>query len=448
MTILNRLFGFSSPVNRKTYFTTGVILMAVKYAWEFLMNYFLLGIVLMPWGFVNPAMKNLGQVGPHGGRADLFLLAFLLWSIPFIWIGLSMSVRRAENAGLSPWWGTLFFVPVLNLGLMAVFCLIPERPDAPAPQRDTIVFSGFVWAVGSAIAICALLSILWVSLLGQYGTGLFVGAPLLAGLTGGYVMNRKKQYSCEQTLWTMLFAILFAAGIFLLVAWEGAICLLMAAPIVLGLAMPASLFGRFLANRRKHGLLSLSPALLMIPGFFGYDLLSHERPLYEVYSSVEIAASPEKIWPIVIAFPELAPPTEAIFKAGIAYPIRAHIDGTGVGAVRYCEFSTGPFVEPITAWEPGERLAFSVSSNPKPMTELNPFWKEVDAPHLHGFMESEKGEFRFVKLSDGKTRLEGRTWYRQGIFPQVYWSRFSNEIIHRIHLRVLSHIKALAERQS
>jgi hypothetical protein len=46
------------------------------------------------------------------------------------------------------------------------------------------------------------------------------------------------------------------------------------------------------------------------------------------------------------------PPPVWIYGLGVAYPLRARIEGEGVGAVRHCEFTTGAFVEPITAWEP------------------------------------------------------------------------------------------------
>ncbi|GDY12422.1 hypothetical protein LBMAG53_13000 [Planctomycetota bacterium] len=43
-------------------------------------------------------------------------------------------------------------------------------------------------------------------------------------------------------------------------------------------------------------------------------------------------------------------------------------------------------------------------------------------------------------------RLEGRTWYSVEVHPQWYWRLWSDVIIHRIHRRVLDHIKQLAER--
>ena len=50
-------------------------------------------------------------------------------------------------------------------------------------------------------------------------------------------------------------------------------------------------------------------------------------------------------------------------------------------------------------------------------------------------------------LPDGRTRLEGTTWYEQSIWPQAYWQPWSDYLIHSIHERVLQHIKAEAEHE-
>src|SRR5207247_3347954 len=88
------------------------------------------------------------------------------------------------------------------------------------------------------------------------------------------------------------------------------------------------------------------------PASAGLERSLARAPIREVVTSVEIAAPPEKVWPHVQGFADLPPPAEWFFRTGIAYPVRARISGTGVGAVRRCEFSTGPFVEPITVWDP------------------------------------------------------------------------------------------------
>jgi hypothetical protein len=115
-----------------------------------------------------------------------------------------------------------------------------------------------------------------------------------------------------------------------------------------------------------------------------------------------------------------------------------------VGAVRRCEFSTGDFVEPITVWDEARRLGFDVSEQPPPLTELS-IYSRVYAPHIHGYFQSERGEFRLIAMPNGGTRLEGHTWYRVAVHPQAYWRAISEVVLHEIHLRVLEEVKREAE---
>jgi hypothetical protein len=109
-------------------------------------------------------------------------------------------------------------------------------------------------------------------------------------------------------------------------------------------------------------------------------------------------------------------------------------------------FSTGSFVEPITAWEPSRRLAFDVTDSPPPLRELS-LYSNVSPPHLDGYVRSQRGEFRLIALPGGRTRLEGSTWYQLQMAPEGYWQVFSDYLIHAIHRRVLTHIKKEAERR-
>ena len=105
-----------------------------------------------------------------------------------------------------------------------------------------------------------------------------------------------------------------------------------------------------------------------------------------VVSSIEIDAPPDVVWKHLIEFPPIPEPDELLFKTGIAYPINARIEGTGVGAIRHCNFTTGSFVEPITIWDAPRLLRFDVEQQPAPMRELS-FW-DIDAPHLHDYFVS------------------------------------------------------------
>ncbi|MDQ6705577.1 MAG: hypothetical protein M3Z85_06395, partial [Acidobacteriota bacterium] len=89
-------------------------------------------------------------------------------------------------------------------------------------------------------------------------------------------------------------------------------------------------------------------------------------------------------------------------------------------------------------------LRFRVTENPAPMHEWSPYAR-VLPKHLHGYFISKHGEFRLTELVNHRTRLEGNTWYQHGLWPAEYWRWWSDAIIHRIHLRVLNHIRTLAE---
>jgi hypothetical protein len=78
------------------------------------------------------------------------------------------------------------------------------------------------------------------------------------------------------------------------------------------------------------------------------------------------------------------------------------------------------------------------------MHEWSPF-ANVSPPHLENYLQSRKGQFMLTELPTGGTLLEGTTWYQNKFWPADYWGLWSDRIIQRIHLRVLTHIKAGAE---
>jgi hypothetical protein len=78
------------------------------------------------------------------------------------------------------------------------------------------------------------------------------------------------------------------------------------------------------------------------------------------------------------------------------------------------------------------------------MKEWSPY-ANIHPPHLENFLVSEGGQFKLIALPGGRTRLEGTTWYRHHMWPAEYWRIWSDAIIHRIHLRVLNHVKRLSE---
>lgn len=301
-------------------------------------------------------------------------------------------------------------------------------------------------AIGVTLAISIALTAIGINWIHDYGLALFLLLPAFMGACPVIIYGRKEPVSSGQAL---VFAVttlsLYGFGL-MLFAIEGLICILMAFPLALLFAWIGSLVGQSLLKKLPNDASKLMLLLIFLIPLTGFVERNAEPQLNSVVTSIEIAADAKTVWKNVIEFPQLNEPDELLFKAGIAYPINAKIEGSGVGAVRYCNFTTGSFVEPITVWDEPKLLAFDVDQQPEPMKELS-FW-DIDAPHLHDYFVSVKGQFKLTQLPNGNTLLEGTTWYYHDIKPGFYWKLWSEHIIHKIHYRVLDHIKVNAEEKS
>jgi hypothetical protein len=284
----------------------------------------------------------------------------------------------------------------------------------------------------------------------EYEAPLMIAAPAVGGFVGTWVYARLHAPTVGGAVLVTVFGFLLSMLVLGMSAIEGFGCMLMAAPLFCGEALLGSLIAFAIARTLDTAPASVTASTFaVLPLAFAANQAS--PPPAEVSEPVEseivVHAPPDVVWKRVIAFPPLAPPTEAIFWTGVAAPLAATIDGEGVGAVRRCEFTTGTFVEPIEVWRPGRELSFSVSSQPDPMREWT-LYPGLRPPHLDGYLESTRGQFVLEPLPDGSTRLIGRTWYRVHMAPVPYWRLWGNGIIHAIHMRVLRHVAALAEADS
>ncbi len=443
--LLRLWFSFTEPVDRRTYAVHGFGLMAFKYALDAALIWRFAGVFWKPLDYLSPLWSTREQVLRD---APAWLApALVIVTLPFLWIGVSMTLRRAVNAGFSAWTGLLFFVPGLNYLWMLALCVMapprmPARPPAvPPPQIDDRLTSALL-GVAASLGITVLTVLLGVYLRRSYSTGLFLGVPFTIGYISSYIYNRRHPRSVGESVVIALASVTIAGGALVVFALEGIFCAAMAVPIAMALAWPGAVLGRLVAQHAVEPGTGIGMALLA-PLIVAAEPRA-APPLHQVVTVVEIAAPPEVVWRHVVTFPDLPPPTEFVFRIGVAAPTRARIVGTGVGATRYCDFTTGTFVEPITAWEENRLLAFTITSQAPPMTEWSPY-REVNPPHLDGYFRATHGEFRLTALPGGRTRLEGRTAYVVDMFPQRYWTLPAGRIVAAIHERVLRHIAALAE---
>lgn len=443
-----QLLSWRGEVGRGVYASAGFVLFFLKWNLDRLMSGYFFSASWLPYQYLLPGTELQDK--------ENLALMLLITALPFIYIGVLLTAKRLRAIGAPTFLAGLFFMPFVNLIFFMVLSVLPSckkgKAGEPPPPSWVLRFvpltlwKSFFFAAGASLLPCLLLLVIGVQLLNSYGWGVFVGLPFVQGLFTVLL------HSCHQRrgYFHCLLVALSACGLFaaciLLLAMEGFICLIMAAFIAVPLCVLGASVGYFIqathhANRMPPVLLL---ALLLLMGF---EKSESPKPVsFTVTSTIEVDAPPKIVWQNVVSFSELPPVQDWLFKTGLAYPIRAEIYGTGVGAVRHCEFSTGPFVEPITVWNEPTQLRFGVTAMPEPMQEWT-FYKHIHPPHLDGYFETTQGEFRLESLPNGRTRLDGTTWYQNDLSPTRYWKIWSDFLIHRIHLRVLKHVKQLSENE-
>lgn len=437
-------FTFEESVRRGAYLRHGAGLMVLKYGGDAAMVALATRTLWTPVDYLQSVPLLLSS--RLSEAAPLLAPALVVWTLPFLWVGVSMTMRRLLDAGQSAWWSLLFFVPVARYLLVGVLCLLPttgstSAPRGAVPPGHRLPSALMSMAVGALLGLGTLwLAVVWIN---SYGLALFMGTPFGIGVVTAFLFCRAYPASMRETQEVVAMTVLLVGGTAFAIGFEGAVCLAMVAPLGLVVAAMGAAIGRELADRGERPARGVMLIALLLPSGLALEQDTSTASLREVRSSIVVNAPPEAVWEGVIAFSPIPEPTSLLFSLGLAYPVRAEISGEGVGAVRYCVFSTGAFVEPITRWEPSRRLSFDVVESPRPLDELTPW--DVAPPHLEGYLLARRGEFRLLDLGGGRTRLEGSTWYEQRLRPEGYWVVFSDYVIGRIHDRVLEHIKEQVE---
>ena len=273
---------------------------------------------------------------------------------------------------------------------------------------------------------------------GWYGWSLFVMLPVVAGGLGTWCLRPATR---GQAVRTGAMVGSLGCALFLFAGLEGFICVLMALPVAVPLAILGSLlayWGGGLSSPKQPAAMCLLLPISML-----FDVNAKPQ-LYPVTTTIVVNATPERVWKNVVAFPDISAQPDWVLSTGFAYPVRTRVEGSGVGAARQCELSTGTVEERVVAWDENRLLRFVVTSTPPAMKEMG-LYGPIYPKHVTGYYNSAEGQFALTSLPGGRTLVVGTSWYRHGLWPAEYWRLWSDMVVHHIHRRVLEHIRELSE---
>jgi hypothetical protein len=202
----------------------------------------------------------------------------VLLSLPFIWLGVHMTVRRLRDAALPLWLVCLFFIPFVNVLFFLALCFLPPKhrdtanEAAPWPHvrpLDRFIPRGKLASIIVSIGLTTIIGLVCLSLstlvIGSYGWSLFIALPFCMGLFAVLLHSYHEPRSLESCLQVSVMPIVILGAILVAIAIEGIICVLMAAPIAMLLALLGGSIGYVIqANHCARNKPAMLTAILLV----------------------------------------------------------------------------------------------------------------------------------------------------------------------------------------
>ena len=362
------------------------------------------------------------------------------------WMIARLSFRRATQLGYGYVLAALSIIPAVQLLPILLLTLLPDRHSDQEPVLVEKANVGHVLQGALAgIAIIVLAVLVSAVTFGAYGWGLFVGTPFFVGVTTAYLANRETLLDLDDTTKLVIWAAALGCVALIMFALEGLVCIVLVAPLGGAMAAIGGVVGRAIARRRYHRSKPML-SLALLPLVFALEALAPPATTIDTDQSIVIDAPAGAVWRTLISDEPIGAKPQLVAAAGLAYPIRGRLVGTGVGAERIGEFSTGNAVERVTVWEPRRRLSFRVISQPPMMEEMSPY-RRVHAPHVNGYFDTGDTTFRLDRVSGTRTRLTVRASHLLRIDPAIYWAPMAQRAAHMNVQRVLESVKERSERR-
>jgi hypothetical protein len=270
--------------------------------------------------------------------------------------------------------------------------------------------------------------------------------PLGIGALTVFFLPRKLRSSYGYAASAPVLASLIFLVLTLLFALEAFICILMAAPFFLAIAMLGGLVMSWLIQqigRRSYPALLV---MLMFPYFLSpleSQLMPPPDSFRTVETQIEINADAATVWENIIRVPDIQPEEQRFsffHMAGVPKPLEATLDEEGEGGVRHGYFDNGlMFIETINEWQPQKALEFSIQTQgdanvPAPFNEIGRAMFDVTG-----------ARYEIEPIGQGRVILHLSSTHRLTTRFNGYGGLWTDAILRDFQMYVLEIVKRRAE---
>lgn len=288
-------------------------------------------------------------------------------------------------------------------------------------------------------------------LFGVMSRSFLFGVPFVLGFIQVYVSEkyfRRRWWERVIMPWVPALMCLVAS---LFLAWEGIICVVLFAPLMMLMASLGGVAAGVTRDIvRPDSTNFVFTLCLMLPiAISPLERLPAPSPqLRVVATQIEIAATPDTIWGQIKRVPPIGPAELAdtwTRRIGFPRPVEATLSHEGIGGVRRATFEGGVlFFETIIHWEPQRHLAFSIRADTAsiPAATLDEHVR-IGGPYFDVL----QGEYEIEPAGNNTSILHLSSGHRLSTRFNTYAGLWSDAIMRDIQHNILLVIKHRSERQ-
>jgi hypothetical protein len=289
--------------------------------------------------------------------------------------------------------------------------------------------------------------------LGTLTLGLVVIGPLAIGALTVLFAPQRYKTSWVYALLMPWVACLVLVGVILWLAWEAWICVVMAAPFLLGMSSIGGAICCYILRRRQVSR-DLNNVILAFFVLSPYLTATVEHrfvlptSIRTVQNQIVIDANTATIWQDIMRVARIGEAEQQVRfyqLAGLPRPLEATLSRQDVGGVRAAIYENGlRFTEEIIAWEEQRSLTFTIVPDTSLVGPSSLPLKEIGG-HYYSPIEA---TYTIEPLSDGKVLLHLSSKHRLSTRFNAYGGLWIDFIMSDLQSDILRIVKARAEAQA